>query len=193
MAIAVPPAGPVPERYTAEHYLRLVDEGVLGPDDSVELLEGVIVAVAPQGPRHAVAASQVSDALRAAIGSRASVRDEKPFVSGRYSVPEPDVGVVPGRQWDYLTAHPREAILLVEVADYSLAQDRLTKAAIYAAAGIPEYWIVNVRDDCVEVYRSPHPTARVYTERRIAGRDEELDLVALADARVRVNELLPPR
>jgi Uma2 family endonuclease len=193
MAIAVPPAGPVPERYTAERYLALIDEGVLGPDDRVELLEGVIVAMAPQSPRHAAAASRVSDALRAAVSTRAAVRDEKPFMGGPYSVPEPDVAVIPGRHADYEAAHPSRAVLLVEASDSSLVQDRLTKTAIYAAAGVPEYWIINLRDDCVEVFQAPDPEARVYTRRRIAGRGDELTLVALPDARVLVDDLLPAR
>ena len=100
MAVAVPPAGTVPERFTAERYLALVDDGVLGPEDRVELLEGVIVAMAPQSARHAAATSRVDDALRAAIGTRAVTRVQLPLALGLYSVPEPDVAVedlLPGR------------------------------------------------------------------------------------------------
>ncbi|MGH2361962.1 MAG: Uma2 family endonuclease, partial [bacterium] len=83
------------------------------------------------------------------------------------------------------------ALLIVEVADSSLIQDRLTKAAIYAAADVPEYWLVNLRDDCVEVSRSPSAHARQYAESRIARRGERITLVALPDASVLVDELLP--
>src|SRR2546426_8305521 len=140
-------------RYTKERYFRLVVEGVLQPDDRVELLEGVVVAMAPQNPRHAVAGDLVADALRRAVGERGAVRVQRSFVAGRYSVPEPAVAVVPGRLRDYGRSRPTAALLVVEVADSSLAQDRITKAAIYAAAGIPEYWIVNLRNDHVEVFR----------------------------------------
>ncbi len=145
MAVAVPPAGTVPERFTVEQFFALVDEGVLQPDDSVELLEGVIVAMAPSNPPHASATTRVANALRGAAGKRALVREEKSLILGLYSAPEPDVALVPGTEETYDDAHPRTALLVVEVADSSLAQDRITKAAMYAAAGIPEYWIVNLR------------------------------------------------
>ena len=79
-----------------------------------------------------------------AIGRRAVVRTRLSFIAGPYSVPEPDVAIVPGRYEDYVGAHPRSAILVVEAADSSLKQDRLTKARIYSVAEVPEYWIVNV-------------------------------------------------
>src|SRR3989442_8873953 len=133
MPIPAPSEPAAPTRMTVERYFALVDEGLLEPEDRVELLEGE------------------------AIGPRAAVRCQCSIVLGRYSAPEPDVAVVAGRERDYMTAHPRSALLLVEVADTSLAQDRLTKGALYAAAGIPEYWIVNLRADCVEVLRDPQP------------------------------------
>ena len=101
MAVAVPPAGTVPERFTVERFFALVDEGVLQPDDRVELLEGVIVAMAPSNAPHASATSRVADALRGAVGKRALVREEKCLILGLYSVPEPDVALVPGTHEAY--------------------------------------------------------------------------------------------
>jgi Uma2 family endonuclease len=181
----------MPERLTVERYFALVDEGVLAPDDAVELLEGVIVAMAPQSPRHAAATTRVGEVIRRTIGTRALVREEKPLVLGTQSVPEPDLCVVPHRSDYYADAHPRTALLVVESADSSLVQDRLTKAGIYAAAGIPEYWIVNLRDDCVEVHRRPEPSRRTYSERTIGRRGDSLTLVAFPDATIAVTDLLP--
>src|SRR5437899_4419873 len=191
MAVAVPPAGTVPERFTVERFFALVDEGVLQPDDRVELLEGVIVAMAPSNAPHASATSRVADALRGAVGKRALVREEKCLILGLYSAPEPDVALVPGTHEAYDDAHPRTALLVVEVADSSLAQDRITKAAMYAGAGIVEYWIVNLRDDHVEVFRGPDPRARRYRVMRIARHGERLTLRSLRGASVAVDELLP--
>src|SRR5262245_19953782 len=162
------PSHPVPSRYTVERYFALVDEGVLEPDDRVELLEGVIVAMSPGNPPHDGVVSVVARVLGKAVGDRAAIRCQVTLVLGRHSAPEPDVAVVAGRERDYMTAHPTTALLVVEVADSSLAQDRLTKAAMYAAAGIPEYWIVNLRDDCVEVLRAPAREQRRYGDRHIA-------------------------
>lgn len=178
-------------RYTSESYFRLVETGVLRPEDRVELLEGVIVAMSPQNPPHASVTAQVSDTLRDAIRKRAVIRVQSPLVASGYSVPEPDIAVVPGRHSDYVSGHPTTALLVVEVADTSLLPDRLTKAAIYATAGIPEYWVVNLRDDCVEVFRAPEQSAGRYSENLIARRGERLDLVSFAGSSVAVDDLLP--
>ena len=181
-----------PPRWTTEQYLRLVDEGVLEPDDKVELLEGVIVAMPPSNSRHASGIVRLSYALFGAVGDRAVVvRIQLGFMAGVYSLPEPDAAVIPGAIEDYDREHPRAALLVAEVSDSSLKQDRLTKGAIYAAAGIPEYWIVNLRDDCVEVRRQPEPDKRRYASIAIARRGERIEPVALPGISVAVSDLLP--
>ena len=186
-------AAPTETRYTSTRYFQLVAEGLLRPDDRIELLEGVIVAMAPENPPHASATARVQAALADAIGKRAVIRGQLPLVASAYSVPEPDVAVVPGQMADYDSVHPMTALLVVEVADSSLVQDRLTKSAIYAGAGVPEYWLVNLRDDCVEVFRSPDRRARSYGESRVARRGERLDLVSFPEASVALDDLLPGR
>lgn len=182
---------PAGARYSSERYLALVDEGILGPHDRVELLEGVIVAMAPEGPRHEVAIDKTAEALRIAVGARGAVRVQHSLHTGSHSVPQPDVAVVPGRFDDYARERPRTALLVVEVPESSLLQDRLSKSAIYASAGIPEYWIVNLRNDTVEVFRSPDRQACRYAESPAAVRGERLELAALAGASVAVDDLLP--
>jgi Uma2 family endonuclease len=193
MWIGLPPAGTEPERCTVERYFALSDAGVLGADDRVELLEGVIVAMSPSNPLHAAVTGHTADAIRRIVGERGVVREQHPLVLGLYSVPEPDIAIVPGTHADYVDDHPRTALLVVEVADWSLAQDRLTKARIYAAAGIPEYWIVNLRDECIEVHRGPEPGSGRYATRQVVTREDTIDLVALANARLAVDDLLPRR
>jgi Uma2 family endonuclease len=171
--------------------LRLIDDGVLGPDDRVELLEGVVVSMAAQNAPHASGVARAYRALFLAIGDRAVLRPQLTFIAGDYSVPEPDIAIVPGEYADYDAVHPRTALLIVEVADTSLAQDRITKVGIYAAAGIPEYWIVDVRGQRVEVYREPVTAERRYRLRTFAHRGDRLDLSALSDAAVAVADLLP--
>ena len=183
----------VETRYTVDSYFTLVDTGNLSPTDRVELLDGVIVAEPPQNPRHASGITRVDGALRKAVGERAVVRVQSPFIAAPYSVPEPDVAVVPGHEADYDDRHPTMALLIVEVADTSLPQDRLSKARIYAAAGCPEYWVLNLRDDWVEVLRAPDLQAHDYAERRLAHRGDRLELVALPGAAVAVDDLLPGR
>ena len=177
--------------FTVEQYFRLVEDGVLGPDDRVELLEGVVVAMAPHDTPHASGISRVTRALMTGIGDRAVVRVQVSFIAGLYSVPEPDAAVVPGRIEDYDDAHPRTALLVVEVADSSLKQDRLTKAMIYAAAGVPEYWIVNIPGQQVEVHRDPDPAARRYRTVTMVRRGGRIELVSFPDTSVAADDLLP--
>lgn len=190
MTHLAPSAPSEPTRMSVAHYLGLVTAGVLGPGDRVELLEGVVVAMAPQNPPHAAGVARADEAIRRAIGARAHVRPQLALVLPR-SVPEPDLAVVPGSADDYAEAHPTSALLVVEVADSSLKQDRLSKGAIYAAAGIPEYWIVNLVDDVVEVMRSPDREAALYRDVHRAVRGERLELVALPGAALDAAGLLP--
>jgi len=177
--------------YSVEAYFGLVHRGVIDEDDRIELLDGVIVAEPPMDPPHASGISLVAEALRRAVGTRALIRIQAPFIADWFSAPEPDVAVVPGVVTDYLERHPTEALLVVEVSDSSLQQDRLSKSRIYAGAGVPEYWIVNLRDARVEVYRDPDPVQRLYGTRSTAGCGETLQLVAVDGATVAVDDLLP--
>jgi Uma2 family endonuclease len=101
--------------------------------------------------------------------------------------------VLPGLLEDYLTHHPSEAHLVVEVSDSSLSQDRLTKAGIYAAASVPEYWIVSRQGEHVQVSTVPIASERRYAMIRIARRGETITLGMLPEVSVRVDDLLPPQ
>lgn len=183
------PVGP----FTVERYFALVRDGVLDPDDRVELLEGVVVAMAPHDTPHASGVARVTRALMKAIGEQAVIRTQLSFIAGPYSVPEPDVAVVPGRYEDYDDAHPDTALLIVEVADSSLVQDRLTKAMVYAAADVPEYWIVNVRDGQVEVHRRPDRAARRYRDVTVVQRGGRIHPAIFPGVVIAADDILPRR
>lgn len=181
----------VPAGYTVSDYFDLVRRGALSEDDRVELLDGVIVAEPPMDPPHASGITRAMRAIAQAVGARAGIRIQSPFIASPFSAPEPDVAVVPTVADDYASAHPAAALLVVEVSASSLQQDRLSKSRIYAGAGVPDYWIVNLRDACVEVFRAPVIARRMYSQRHTVGRGERLELVALPGARVTVGDLLP--
>ncbi len=178
-------------RVTRERYWQLVEDGVIGPDDRVELLEGVIVSMAPQNPPHASVVATLTQRLSTVLGRDASIRIQLPLELGEHSVPEPDVAVVSGQPRDYERAHPTTALLVVEVADSSVLQDRLTKAALYAAAGIEDYWLVNLRSRTVEVYRKPIREERRYDESWIATGSDRLTVGALPALSFGAADLLP--
>jgi len=126
-------------------YDRLVELGVFGKDDKIELLRGALVEMSPQGSQHADCAGVLMTLLIRMLGDRASVRAHSPFAATEDSEPEPDVGVYPPRR--YAGAHPKTAFLVVEVAESSLRKDRGLKSEIYAENGVPEYWIVEFLAD----------------------------------------------
>jgi len=191
MADLTPAVPSEPTRMTVERYFGLVEAGVLSEDDRVELLEGVVVAMTPSNPPHAAALGLVTRALMLALGDRAAVRTQCTLVLPPWSAPEPDVAVVTGSHHDYAAAHPRTALLVVEVADSSLHQDRLSKSAIYAAAGIPEYWIVNLRAGAVEVMRDADRGNARYRDVRTCAEGARISLVEIPEAEVSVTDLLP--
>lgn len=133
-------------------YERLVALGAFD-DEPVELLEGLLVQMTPHGPPHDGTIQRMSRVLWERIGQRADVRVQLAFLAGDASVPEPDLALVP--RGDYDDAHPSSAFLVVEVAESSLAKDRGPKARIYAAASVPEYWVVDLVHRAIEVYSDP--------------------------------------
>jgi Uma2 family endonuclease len=185
------PASPI--RLTVDQYFALGRTGTISPDDRVELLAGVVVTMAPRNPPHEAAVNHAFRALLRAVGERATVRCQSSLVLGAHSVPEPDVAVCPGADASYDDVHPTTALLLVEVADSSLAQDRITKSALYAAAAVPEYWIVNLRERHVEIRRAPRAETAEYTEVFIHLEGDAIELAALPGVIVAVGELLPQR
>ncbi len=164
MSIAMPMASldplelaPVPVyRFTVEEYLRLVETGFFAEGERNELLEGWIVPKMTMNPPHTVAVGLADDALRAAIPEGWHVRGQSSLRSAD-SVPEPDLAIVRGARRDYRGRHPGpgDTGLAVEIADSSLATDRKLKARIYARAGIPFYWIINLVDRQIEAFADP--------------------------------------
>jgi Uma2 family endonuclease len=143
-------------RWKRVEYERLVDLGAF-QGDPIELIGGQLVVAEPQGAYHAAAISAVDYALRAVLPPGWMVRIQAPVSLDDESEPEPDLVVVRGRPADYRLSHPARPVLAVEVADSSLDFDRQHKGSLYARADILDYWIVNLADRALEVYRDPRP------------------------------------
>ena len=149
-------------RFSVEDYHRMIEAGVFAEDERLELLEGVIVEMSPQRPRHAEVIRRLCDPRFVTVGPEYVVQSQLPLTLGPDAEPEPDVAVVPRKDQGYGDSHPTGAFLVFEVSRDSLRKDRLLKAAIYARAGIPEYVIVNLAGHCLEIHRDPDPTASRY-------------------------------
>jgi Uma2 family endonuclease len=183
-------------RFKRVEYERLTELGVFKPGERLELLDGLLIVREPQATPHATAVRLALAALRTAFGRGWLVETQLPIALDDASQPEPDVSVVPGEARDYRTAHPSQPVLIVEVADTTLDEDRTFKAALYARAGITDYWIVNLIDRVLEVYREPvrspaAPHGWRYASVVIARPPDAVSVLAAPHARVAVADLLP--
>ncbi len=176
-------------RWTREEYEQMAEAGVFAPEKRLELVDGVIYDMSPQKSRHAVGVRKARRALEAAFGSGYDIHSQSPLISGDDSMPEPDLAVVPGEPDDYVDHHPSAALLVVEVTDTSQHHDRKRKPRIYALAGIPEYWILNLRRDAVEVLRDPK--GGEYRTKLVFRRGQRISPFARPDASIAVEDLLP--
>ena len=142
--------------FTIEEYERAGEAGVFRPDERLELIEGeIITKMSPQRTPHAVCIELGTTALQQAYGKGFRVRIQLPLNIGLNSQPEPDFAVIPGQPRDSLGEHPREAVLVLEIADTTLSMDTGRKAALYASAGIPEYWVLDLKNRKLILYRDP--------------------------------------
>jgi Uma2 family endonuclease len=153
------PTAPL-HRLSVEQYERMIEAGILGENDKVELIEGLIVEMSPIGSAHWYVVFELTKAISRLAGDGWLVFSQGPIVLPN-GEPEPDICVVRGTSSDYKSRKPRanDVALLVEVADTSLEFDRQIKLRTYAAAGIPEYWIVNLRARELEIHRGPRVPA----------------------------------
>ncbi len=155
----------------------------------MELLEGEILERSPERSRHAAAVDLAFEALRRAFPASYSIRVQHPLALSGSSEPEPDLAVVAGSARDYVDRHPTTAALVVEVSDSSLEYDRTRKARVYAAAGILDYWIVNIVEGALELRRDPG-TSGYRSVRRLAP-GETVTPLAAQGMPVTVSDLLP--
>lgn len=169
-------------------YDRLVELGMFDEDERIELLRGVLVAMSPQGADHAYVIERLNKLLIDALGDRGRLRPQTPFAASELSEPEPDLAVYP--PGGYARAHPDRALLIIEIADSSLRKDRGIKAEIYAEAGVPEYWIVDLVHGLVEVRTAPRDGH--YARLETYARGERIALAAVPDLALATDDFLPP-
>lgn len=168
----------------------MAEAGVFSGPERVELLMGVIGDKTPEGKRHVVAIELARRILSARLGDRAGMRIQHPLRVTDDSVPEPDIAIVEDADpRAYLAEHPRTALLVIEVSHHTLRRDRGLKARLYARAGVLDYWVENLVDDEIVVYREPGPEG--YASQVTYGRGNRIKLVAFPDIELTVDELLP--
>lgn len=190
MAVTVPPF-PI-ARFSVEQYHHMIKSGAFTEDDRIELIEGWVVEQMAKGPAHEYTTGELVALLQSAVPSGLHVRNQAP-ITLEDSEPEPDISVVRGSRTDYRERHPgaQDVALVVEVSDTTLATD-LRKARTYAAAQIPEYWIVDLASRAVLVFRHPDASLSAYRdEHRVTERDKVATTLAGEPIEVTVRAVVP--
>jgi Uma2 family endonuclease len=179
-------------RFTVEEYHLMAEAGVFAPDERVELIRGVIREMTPKGRRHAVAVAKGIQVFAVELSGRATVFVQDPLMKkGLDSEPEPDILITSNPDPESYGTEQSSPLLVIEIADSSLKYDRLTKAALYAEAEIPEYWIVNLVGDVLEVFRQPKNG--IYQSKIELQPGQHIAPQAWPDVEIDVARLIPAR
>jgi Uma2 family endonuclease len=185
------PGPPAKHRLTAAEYHRMAEVGILREDERVELIDGEIIDMAPIGSNHASVVARLTAWLNGAAAGRYVVFPQNSLALSEHSEPQPDLTVLKHRD-DYYRAAlpvPADVLLLIEVSDTTGDFDRSTKVPLYARSGIAEVWIVNLRDEVVEVFREPEGGS--YSSASRFGREEHVASTAFPDLVLPLDELFP--
>lgn len=176
-------------RFTVEEYRRMGEANVFLSGVRVELIEGEIVDMSPIGKRHAARVEALDELLRERLQRTVNIRVQSPVQLDDHSEPEPDISVLKRRDdfYEHELPKPEDVLLLIEVSDTTLEYDSKVKVPLYAHAGIPEVWIINLKDERVETFASPSGDA--YQATATLSRGEEVQSHSLAALRLNVSEI----
>jgi Uma2 family endonuclease len=169
---------------------RLGEANIFPPESRIELIEGEIIEMAPIGSNHSGHVVRLLNYFASVIGKKALVNAQNPLQLGDLSEPEPDFMLLKPNPDFYSSHHPvaDDVLLLIEVADSSLAFDQSHKLRLYAIHNVPEYWLLNLNDNCLEVYRKPK--GEVYAEKTTLYTGDNITLTQLPDISIQVSDIL---
>jgi Uma2 family endonuclease len=177
-------------RFTVERFHQMTEAGIFGPDDRIELMDGEIVEMSPIYPPHSSRVGRLTHLCVLRFGDRCVVSIQGPLDVDAHTEAYPDVLLLRPRDDFYAARHPRaeDVLLVVEVSDTTVRYDTRVKAPRYAAAGIADYWLVNLRRNTITVFRDPGPTG--YGRSQVVRRGESIRPLAFPDDEVAVAEIL---
>ena len=180
---------PRPYKLTVEDYHKLGEAGILTEDTRVELLEGELIEMAPIGGSHMAIVNRLTRLLVFAVGDSGVVSVQNPVQLPPHSEPQPDFAILraPVAGAPATVPDPQDVLLLIEVADTTLAHDRNKKLVLYAKAGITESWIVNIPSSSLEVYREPSMDG--YSKHMEVGRGASIAPLALPMVKIAVDDI----
>jgi len=177
-------------RFTVAEYVRMGQTGIISEDERVELVCGEVIEMSPIGERHAACVAVLTQLITLRLRLGALVWAQNPIVLDDYSEPQPDLAILKPRPDNYRTSKPTpgDVLLVIEVSDSTLEYDRKVKMPLYAGAGIPEAWLVNLPEERIEVYSDP--AGGEYQTVRSYARGRRLQSHTLASLRLSVSKVL---
>lgn len=180
------------KRWTVRDYHQMSETGLLDPRERTELIAGQITLMAAKGTSHVTLLYLLANTLRDKLGNSVLIRTQDPIQLDNFSEPEPDLAIVRGTVLDYATQHPRpgDIYLIVEVADRTLKYDCETKDKLYALAGILDYWVLDVKNRQLHIFRDPTPMG--YTSHLILAEPNQAVPLAFPDCEIILTSILPP-
>lgn len=173
-----------------DEWQRMGEAGIFPPDYRIELIQGEILEMAPIGFNHAGHVMHLMNFFVPILNQKAIVNAQNPLQLGDLSEPEPDFMILKPREDFYKSRHPNvnDVLLLIEVADSSLAYDQNQKLRLYAMHGVPEYWLLNLNNACIEVYREPQ--GETYAQKATLRAGDSVTLTQLPDITIQVSSIL---
>lgn len=186
---------PKPIKWTKDQYHYLAELGFF-ENKRTEFLEGEIIEIPTMNSPHATGLTLTDEAIREVFSEGFVVRNQMPLDFGKDFEVVPDIVVIKGKARDFLDSHPKTADLVIEISDSTLGYDRNRKASLFAKFGIEDYWIVNVKDKRLEIYRRPIEYDNgyynfTYAERLIFTEQDNVSPLAFPKAKIKVADLLP--
>lgn len=184
------------KRFTIDEYHRLIDLGFFQEGDRIELIRGELVPMVSKGKAHTTCCRNLIRELPKLLRDRATLQCQDPILLPNNSEPEPDFVIVRNRADNYLSRHPmpEDIIGVIEIADSSLQYDREVKLPLYAEANIAEYWLVNLLENQLEIYKAPYQKSNAvfdYRQKQVLLPDETVALPEFPDAILELARVFP--
>jgi Uma2 family endonuclease len=178
--------------WTVKEYHHMSELGLLNASERTELIAGKIVLMTAKGTPHVIALQLIARSLQAQLHNIALIRTQDPIELDDFSEPEPDLVIVKGKILDYTNCHPcgSDVLLVVEIADSTLKKDCEVKDKLYARSNIPDYWVIDVKNDQVHIFRTPTPTG--YASHLILSASQTVSPLAFPEVVLPISSILPP-
>ena len=178
--------------WTVQEYHRMSELGILDPSQRTELIAGQIILKTAKGTAHVITLQLLANSIQSQLNTTAFISTQDPIRLDNFSEPEPDLAIVKGSILDYTQAHPgaEDIHLVIEVADSTLKQDCEVKDKLYARSSIVEYWVINIKNRQVQIFRDPTPTG--YGSQLILTETHSVSPLAFPDINIAIASILPP-